>query len=662
VQNGSPVTHTPRGDEQQVHWSTTRPVAGLALVAGAYDLTALDADGVTYRLYLPPALQLDAGRVLGLMRDVNRIFNERYGSSGFTQLTMFVSRDIHRGFNDGSGVMGLPIRYFRAGDYGFGAIAHEVAHDWWGDTVGAQWLAPGSGGEWIVEGFAELSSLVATEAEYGPDALTRRLAGELFDPAQQGVVGSMSVLDNALGDAAAHETIYRKGAYVAAMLRHVLGDEIYFRGLRQFIERYRYRAATDDDMQAVLQEASGQKLDRYFGDWIRSDHLADLSIDGTNQGAVTISNLGSASVAGEIDLWTFKKGGAVVRSTVHAGDRIPMDADTDYMLLDPLLAWADVQRENNRYPRSDDPIHVAASARGELAITSGAACPWARASVVSVDLGGRTQHTWEFNRGMLGPPTWAPDGSRLIVSDAETPAALPPIVGLAADGARQTVGYGTSPAPAPGGMIYAARRDRIVRCGSDGAQSTIVQRRGTSLDRPLSSPDGSRLAYTASRDNHLELRVIDPDGSNDRFVASWDRDRIMHRWSADGTRLFVGVGGTWDWQIWETPLGADPVKVLASAAAAIGDLAVSPSGNQLAFTAAPALDYPLNRRRLYIMNLRDQTVRTIDIPNADLSELAWVDNDALVVVAAATDQPWVLPIKRTVKRVRISDGSVEDLR
>ncbi|MFI5364011.1 MAG: M1 family aminopeptidase [Candidatus Binatia bacterium] len=675
VQNGSPLTSAPRGTEQQAHWSSSRPVAALALIAGAYDLTALDADGITYRVYLPPDVQLDAGRILTLMRDADHTLSARYGASGFTQLTLFVRRDLRRGFNDGAGTMGLPLRSFRAGDYGFGAIAHEIGHDWWGDTVGAQWLAPGSGSEWIAEGFAELSSLVATEAEYGPEALTRRLGGELFDPAQPGVVGSMSVLDNALGDAAARDTMYRKGAYVAAMLRRVLGDDVYFRGLRQFLSRYRFQAATDRDLQGVLQEVSGQKLDRYFDDWVRSDHPADLSIDGTNQGAVTISNLGSASIAGDLDLWSYKKsGGDAARSTVHVGDRIPMDADTDYMVLDPQLAWADGLRENNRYPRRNDPIHVTASARGALAVTYGAAYPWGRASIVTVDANGRTQHTWELTRGVLAPPMWSADGSHVIVSYAETPAAPPLIVSLAADGTRRTIGDGTSPAPATDGSIYAAKRDCIVRYGGDGGRPSVVtRRRGASLDQPLPSPDGARVAYSAADDSHLDVRVVDRDGGNDRFVASWDhgwdhgwdhdwaRDRIVYRWSADGTRLLVSAGGSWDWQIWDVPLDAGPARIVASAAAAIGDLAVSPAGRQLAFTAAPALDYPTNRRQLYIMSLSDQTVRNVNLPNADLSEVAWVDNDALVVLATPTDQPWTMPATRTIKRIHASDGSVQDL-
>lgn len=662
VHNGSPEARSDRGDVQQVRWTSERRIAGLSLVAGAYAVTSRQTDGTAYQVYLPEDVQLDAPRILELMAKANRTLTEHYGSSAFKRLTLFVNRAIRRGFNDGAGVMGLSLRYFRAGDYGFATIAHEIAHNWWGGTVAEQWLTPGTGGEWIVEGFAEFSSLVATEAEYGVDARTRRLAGEFFDPARAGVIADMSVLDNALAETTARDTIYRKGAYVAMMLRQLLGDEVYFRSLRQFLERYQYRHATDHDVQQVLEEASGQKLDQFFDDWVRSDRLADLSLDSTTPGTMTVTNLGSATVSGDIDLWTFKKGRTDAdRSTVHVGESVPWGADAEVAILDPQGKWVDVQRENNRYPRRNDPVHVAAAA-GEVAVTHGQGLAWTRTAVSSIARSGRTEHTWDFDRGLLEPPLWSPDDAKLIVSYAEAGAALPAIVTLAADGSRRTVGHGTAPSPTRGGVLYAGTNDRIVRIAND-AVSTVVRRHGEVLDRPLPSPDFDTLAYTATRGNHLELRAVGVDGQGDRLLMSSDRDRLLYRWSTDGTHLYAAAGGTWDWQIWDVPLGDDSVGVLASGAAAIADLAVAPDGKQLAFTGAPALDYPVNRARLYVMHLADRDVRTIDVANADLGQLTWVDPDSLLVVAtdAFADQPQLLPARRTLKRVRPSDGSIEDV-
>jgi hypothetical protein len=663
VHNGTNATRVQRGDVQQVHWTSDRPVGGLSLVAGPYRLTGATVDGIPYRLYVPNDIDVDAKHILKLMADANDILSQRYGPSGFKQLTLFVSRELRRGYNDGSGLIGLSVRSLRSGDYGFGIIAHEIAHNWWGATVAEKWLSPGSGGEWIVEGFAEFSSLVAAEAEYGSGALTRRLAGELFDPKLQATISDMSVLDNALAEATARDTIYRKGAYVAFMLRHVLGDDVYFTALRQFLERFRYQHVTDRDLQQTLQESSGADLQPYFADWVRSARLADLSLDANGQAEISVNNLGTAAIAGDIDLWTFAKdGGEPTRRTVHVGDRLSLPADAEYAVLDPLLAWADVQRENNRYPRRSDPVTVSTSAHGELAIAAGEPFPWVRVALSAMSASGHTVHTWDFERGLADAPLWSPDGTRLIASYADGEGPLPAVVALAADGTRTTLGRGRAPALTADGSIIAASQDRLVKLNGDGRDSTIVQRPGEELDQPQPSPDGTTLAYTAVRGNHFELRTIGIDGHGDRLVLSWDRDRFVYRWAADGTQLYAIVGGSWDWQIWEIPLGGDAVRVLASGAAAISDLAVSPDATQLAFTAAPALDYPTNRRQLYVLNLKDRTVRSIDVPDTDLSQLSWTDGDTLLVVATSVsgDTPWFFPAPRSLKRVHVGDGTVDE--
>ena len=665
VHNSAHATRIERGDVQMVHWTSERPIAGLSLVAGPYDLSARQTEGITYRLYIPSSVQLDRTRVLDLMATADRTLAARYGASGFKQVTMFVGDNFRRAFNDGSGVVGMALRYFRTGDYGFGITAHEIAHNWWGGTVAEKWLAPDTGGEWIVEGFAEFSSLVAAEATYGRDALTRRLAGEFFDPARQSVIAHMSVLDNALAEASARDTIYRKGAYVAFMLRHVLGDDAYFGALRKFLERFRYQQATDRDLQQALQEATEQDLTPYFTDWVRSDKLADLSLDGASGTDLTVNNVGTAVIPGKVDLWKFKKnGGDPVRSTVQIGEKVPMEPDTDYAVLDPQLDWADVQRENNRYPRRSDPVYVASSPRGDVAITRGETYPWVRAAVSSADAEGRTLHTWDLTRGLALPPVWSPDAALIIASHATADTTFPTIVTLASDGAQRTVGSGNAPVGDAGGTIVIARGERIIRLRADGSEVTVAQRCGDTLDAPLPSPDGQQLLYTAAHAGRQELRVVRLDGSDYRLVLSHDRDRMLYRWSPDAARLYAIVGGDWDWQIWQVPLGPEPVQTLAMSAAAITDLAVSPGGTDLALTAAPSLDYPSNRRQLYIMNLSNRRVRPIDVPQTDLSYLTWMGAENVLVVAATTGegQPWIFPETRTLKRVRVTDGSVEDLK
>ena len=127
--------------------------------------------------------------------------------------------------------------------------------------------------------------------------------------------------------------------------------------------------------------------------------------------------------------------------------------------------------------------------------------------------------------------------------------------------------------------------------------------------------------------------------------------------------MYAIAGGNWDWQIWDIPLDTGAVSKLVEGAAAIADLAVAPDGSQLAFTAAPTLDYPANRCRLYVLRLTDHMVRSIDLADASLGALAWTGTDALVTVATLTPsgQPWMFPPMRQLKRFRLSATGIEAL-
>ena len=662
LHNGVESTRSARGLAQRVQWTTQRPVPGLALVAGDYSADSATSDGVTFRLYRQPNIQIDDARVLGAMADAHRTLTERFGPAGLSQITLLVTRTLGRGFNDGTGLMGLPLRDFRQGDMGFAMIAHESAHNWWGGTVAGRWLEPNSGAEWIVEGFAEAASLSATEAVFGPNALVRRLAAETFDPSRQEALGRLSVIDNAADAPGVRATIYRKGGYVAFMLRRVLGDETYFAALRQFLDRHRYQTATLTDLQQALQEASGTDLQPFLNDWVWSAGPVDLSLDSSGPTELTVNNLGTANVPGDVDLWVVRKDGSdPTRSRVQIGQRVPFDDSVAYAVLDPVLVWPDMQRENNRYPRRTDPRQVAVSPRGEVAVTRAGTEPWARATVSTVDAGGRAVHAWDFPAGLLAPPAWTPDGSALVASAPDAHAPWPPIITLAADGAQRTVGAGVAPAPAGAGRIYAARGDRLVSL-SGGAVTTLVADRADALvDTPLPSPDGSRIVYLRASGTHLEVRSVATDGSDGRVLLTTDRDRLCLRWAPDGSRLYAVTGGDWDWRVLEIPLAPGDVRVLASGAAEINDLAVSPDGARLAFTAAE-FAYPRNRRALYVMQPSERTVRPIAIPGGEPGALTWSDPETVLVVttAVADDAPFTLPHARALKRVRVADGHVED--
>jgi aminopeptidase N len=72
--------------------------------------------------------------------------------------------------------------------------------------------------------------------------------------------------------------VYNKGAVVLHMLRRLLGDDAFFRGLRRFYRTSRFRKAGTEDFRAAMEAESGKTLNRFFEQWIYGSTLPKLRI------------------------------------------------------------------------------------------------------------------------------------------------------------------------------------------------------------------------------------------------------------------------------------------------------------------------------------------------------------------------------------------------
>jgi len=72
--------------------------------------------------------------------------------------------------------------------------------------------------------------------------------------------------------------VYNKGAAVLHMLRRLVGDEAFFRGLRRFYRTSRFHKAGTEDFRAAMEIESGMKLDRFFEQWIYGSALPTLRL------------------------------------------------------------------------------------------------------------------------------------------------------------------------------------------------------------------------------------------------------------------------------------------------------------------------------------------------------------------------------------------------
>jgi hypothetical protein len=166
-----------------------------------------------------------------------------------------------------------PVNLTRWNEY---FLAHEIAHQWWGQ--GVTWDTYHD--QWISEGLAQFSTILYLREEYGEAAFSNileKISGWVKKKAKWGPIIFGSRIS--YFDFLAFQTIiYNKTALVLNMLRDMLGEEVFFQGVRDFFERFKYRAARTSDFSQTLSEISGQDLKPFFQDWFESYSLPEVRV------------------------------------------------------------------------------------------------------------------------------------------------------------------------------------------------------------------------------------------------------------------------------------------------------------------------------------------------------------------------------------------------
>jgi aminopeptidase N len=152
-------------------------------------------------------------------------------------------------------------KLYRARKMDDAIVAHETAHQWFGDAVTeSDWHHV-----WLSEGFATyLSALWVGHAD--GDSAFRAVMNRAATGIFQAKETARPVLDSAATDLLGllNKNSYEKGAWILHQLRGIIGDTAFFAGLRRYYERYRDSTALSSDFARIMTEVSGRDLDWYF--------------------------------------------------------------------------------------------------------------------------------------------------------------------------------------------------------------------------------------------------------------------------------------------------------------------------------------------------------------------------------------------------------------
>ncbi|MFO7655376.1 MAG: M1 family aminopeptidase [Candidatus Krumholzibacteriia bacterium] len=150
------------------------------------------------------------------------------------------------------------------GAYGWGIIAHELAHQWFGDLI----TCADFHHIWLNEGFATWCEAYWLERTQGMQAYRDdMLANRYFG-------GGTVYVENpdSFHEVFDYDLTYQKASWIVHMLRGVIGDDDFFAGLALYRERHAYGSATSAQFQALMEEVSGRDLEAFFQQWLYGEY------------------------------------------------------------------------------------------------------------------------------------------------------------------------------------------------------------------------------------------------------------------------------------------------------------------------------------------------------------------------------------------------------
>lgn len=262
------------GGLARTHWVSRVPVSTKVMVVGAARFAIRETGRVgdtPIQAWVYPQDSLAGFRDFARAGDAVHFFEDRIGPFPYAKLANVQSKTRYGGMENASNIF-YAERAVRGDGRNEALIVHEVAHQWFGDSVTEEdWPHI-----WLSEGFATYFTHLFNEDRYGPERLKegmrrdRRAVVRFFRERPGLVLVPAGTNDpNEL----LNDNSYQKGSWVLHMLRRTLGDQKFWRGIRTYFSEYRDGTADTGDFQRVMEEVAGEDLGWFFEQWaFRAGH------------------------------------------------------------------------------------------------------------------------------------------------------------------------------------------------------------------------------------------------------------------------------------------------------------------------------------------------------------------------------------------------------
>lgn len=341
VSNGlqAEVTDLP-GNRRRTHWRNSVPIAPWLYVLGVarFAMQTVDTfDGKPIETWVYPQ-DRDAGFAdfATPSKSVLAFYSDYVGPFAYERLANIQSTSVSGGMESASAIL-----YHESSVTGTrsvrwrNVVIHEIAHQWFGNAVTEyDW-----NDVWLSEGFATYFTLLYIEHAYGREEFVRGLENSQrtvrsFAATRPGYTIIHRDL-NRMEDVTSSHT-YQKGSWVLHMLRGVVGDAAFRRGIRAYYRAHFNANATTADFRRAMEEASGQDLGWFFQQWLYEG--GNLKVDGawtydarTKQVRITLSQVQNDGSVFRMPLEVAVQAAGQAVPTMH---RVQLNAQRNVFTLD----------------------------------------------------------------------------------------------------------------------------------------------------------------------------------------------------------------------------------------------------------------------------------------------------------------------------------------
>ncbi|MEI9921254.1 MAG: M1 family metallopeptidase [Bacteroidota bacterium] len=250
------------------HWSESVPVSVKVMTIGVSEFAVQESGkvgNIPVTTWVYPQNQKEGFLDFSVAPKVLEYFQEYIGRYPFEKLAHVQSKTKFGGLENAGNIF-----YFENSVNGKnereGLIAHETAHQWFGDSATeADWYHV-----WLSEGFATYFAALYMEHTYGPDKLKEIMTDTRKQIFKADEKNNSPIVDTTITDINKVLSIrtYQKAAWVLHMLRHEMGDENFQAGIREYYDTYKGKTALTKDFVAVMERYSKEDLKPFFQQWV----------------------------------------------------------------------------------------------------------------------------------------------------------------------------------------------------------------------------------------------------------------------------------------------------------------------------------------------------------------------------------------------------------